>query len=124
MKPEVPLADFPEAPVFLCDAKLGRIHWDFELDAGYWFISDKMKSVRQAVDQEAFAFLQCHVRSFDGQERPVRWLCNVVRILDALDEEKSEVRIGVSSSGSKIYFLSGGKLVFKSQRLAVVIFSK
>jgi len=43
------------------------------------------------MDPEALDFLQCHIRSPDGQELPARWFCNV-RILDALDEERSEVR--------------------------------
>lgn len=72
-----------------------------------------MKLVLQAIDQDTFAFLQCNIRSFDGQERAVRWLCNVIRIIDALDEEKPEVRIGVARDGSKIYFYSPGDLVFK-----------
>src|SRR5262249_49059566 len=114
LRPNVPLQNFPEAPIFLSDAKLGPIARDFEYPVGYWFISEKMKSVLQAVDPEAFAFLQCHVRSRDGQERPTRWLCNVVRILDALDEERSKVRIGVASNGNKFYNLLGvPKLVFK-----------
>jgi Protein of unknown function (DUF1629) len=72
-----------------------------------------MKLVFQAIDQDAFAFLQCNIRSFDGQERAVRWFCNVIRIIDALDEEKPEVRIAVARDGSKIYFYSPGDLVFK-----------
>ena len=121
LRPGVPLQDFPEAPVFLADAKLGPIHWDFEVDTGYWFISDKMKTVLQAVDPEAFAFLQCHVRSPDGQECPVRWLCDVVRVLDALDEEKSEASskwygkplVCVAKNGSKFYNPSTEALFFK-----------
>jgi len=117
----VQLRDFPEAPIFLADAKLGAIHLDFEVHAGYWFISDKMKSVLQEVDPEAFAFLQCHVRSPDGQERPVRWLCDVVRVLDALDEEKSEASsrwygkqlVCVAKDGSKFYSAFHEALFFK-----------
>jgi Protein of unknown function (DUF1629) len=121
LKPGVSLQDFPEAPVFLADEKVGPIHWDFEIDTGYWFISDKMKSILQALDPEAFAFLECHVLSPDGQERPVRWLCGVVRVLDALDEEKSEASarwygkqlVCAAKDGSKFYNPSHEALFFK-----------
>jgi len=117
---EVLLRDFSEAPVFLSDAKLGPIHWDFEIDTGYWFISDKMKSVLQVVDPVAFAFLECHVGSPDGQELPVRWLCDVVRVLDALDEEKSEASskwygkelVCVARNGGKFYSPVGMEALF------------
>ena len=114
LKPEVPFRDFPEAPVFMRDARLGPVYWDLENPAGYWFISDKMKSVLQAVDPEGLDFLQCHIRSPDGQELPARWFCNI-RILDALDEERSEVEIAVANNGSKFYdfFPLWPKLVFK-----------
>ena len=48
--PVVPLQDYLERPVFLADAKLGRIHRDFEVYSGYWLISEQMKSVLQVVD--------------------------------------------------------------------------
>lgn len=94
---------YPERPVFLSDAKLGRTHRDFEVYSGYWFISDRMKSVLQGVDPEAFAFLQCDVRTPDGNDAPVRWLCDVIRILDALDEGRSTAEIGTAESGRKVY---------------------
>jgi hypothetical protein len=74
-----------------------------------------MKSVLTEVDPEAFAFLQCDVRSPDGKECPVRWLCDVIRVLDALDEEKSKIDIGVADDGSKVYrfFTYGERLTFK-----------
>ena len=108
--------DYPEAPVFLSDPKLGRTHWDFEGNSGYWFISDRMKSVLEKVDGEGFVFLRCEMRSRDGQSLPARWLCDVIRVLDALDEEKSAVRIGVADDGSKVYRLIGRqKLIFKEE---------
>jgi Protein of unknown function (DUF1629) len=104
---------YPERPAFLSDAKLGRIHRDFEVYSGYWFISDRMKSVLQGVDPEAFAFLQCDVRTPGGNDAPVRWLCDVIRILDALDEGRSTAEIGTAESGRKVYrFGLGASLTF------------
>jgi hypothetical protein len=112
--PMVPLQDYLVRPVFLANAKLGRIHRDFEIFSGYWFVSEKMKSVLQAVDREAFALLECDVQSPDGNRQPARWLCNVVRVLDAVDEAQSTVKVGVADNGSKCYRLrNNDKLVFK-----------
>jgi Protein of unknown function (DUF1629) len=112
--PMVPLQDYLERPAFLANAKLGRIHRDFEILSGYWFVSEKMKAVLQAVDREAFALLECDIRSPDGSRQPVRWLCDVVRVLDAVDEAQSTVKFGVADNGSKYYRLDGkAKLVFK-----------
>jgi hypothetical protein len=73
-----------------------------------------MKSVLEKVDAEAFAFLKCKVQLPDGTDGPVRWLCDIVRVLDALDEEKSKITIRTADDGSKVYNFSGGvNLVFK-----------
>ena len=95
--------DYPEAPAFVADRKLGPVHRDFQVYYGFWFVSERMKSFLQALDPEAFTFLRCDIQSPDGQELPSRWLCDVVRILDALIEQKSAVEIGVADDGSKIY---------------------
>jgi hypothetical protein len=99
--------DYPERPVFLADPKLGRIHRDFEEYSGYWFVSLKMKSVLQDVDHEAFAFIECEVRSAEGEVQPSRWLCDVIRVLDAVDESRSTVRIVSASDGNKVYQMIG-----------------
>ncbi len=106
--------DYPERPIFLDDVKLGRIHRDLEEYSGYWFISEKMKSVLQTVDPEAFAFLECDIQSSDGTRQPARWLCDAVRVLDALDEDQSTAEIGVATDGSKVYhYVHTAKLIFK-----------
>src|SRR5262245_50854692 len=35
------LSHYPKVPIFRADASRGRLHWDFEVLAGYWFISDR-----------------------------------------------------------------------------------
>jgi hypothetical protein len=52
-----------------------------------------MKTVLERVDLEAFAFLKCKVQLPDGTDGPVHWLCDVVRVLDTLDEEKSGCKL-------------------------------
>jgi tetratricopeptide (TPR) repeat protein len=77
-----------------------------------------MKSVLEKVDAEAFVFLKCKVQLPDGTDGPVRWLCDIVRVLDALDEEKSKITIRTADNGNKVYNFSGGvNLVFKEDAI-------
>jgi uncharacterized protein DUF1629 len=99
--------NFSEALVFLADPRLGRIERDFEIYGGYLFISDRMKATVEGVDPDGFAFLQCRVQLRDGSEGPVRWLCDIVRVLDAVDEENSLVQIRTADDGTKFYRFHG-----------------
>ena len=110
--------EYPEMPVFLADARLGLIHRDFEEYSGYWFISDGMRTVLECIDPNAFAFLKCRVQLRDGADGPIRWLCDVVRVLDALDEEHSKVTIGASDLGSKTYYIQmHGHVFFRGEEV-------
>ncbi len=107
--------NYPERPVFLFDKKLGRSVRDIEVFHSYWLVSDRMKSVLEGVDRNGCAFLECDIES-----RPMiegrYWLCDVLRVLDAVDEEKSVIKIKVEPNGNKIYnFMGGGRLVFKQK---------
>jgi Protein of unknown function (DUF1629) len=79
--------DYPEAPRFLFDKSAGRLPLDLEEVGVYWLVSDRTKSVFEAVDPAGFAFLACDVRLPSGDyDGPSYWLCDVLRVLDALDE--------------------------------------
>lgn len=107
--------DYPEPPRFMFDQKIGHFPRDLELCHSYWLISDRMKTVLETVDPEGFAFLRCEVRLADDEPGPVSWLCDALRILDAVDEASSRVRIKyLPQYNSKVYELAGGaNLVFK-----------
>jgi hypothetical protein len=94
--------------VFLLDGEIN----DFAEYSGYWFISDRTKKVLERLDLNAFAFLKCGVQLRDATNGLRRWLCDVVRVLDALDEEHSEVTIGVSDLGTKTYYIPMSENVF------------
>lgn len=81
-----------ETPRLLIDKSLGRPPVDWELFDDFWLVSDRMKSVLEAVDRDGVAFLKCETRSLSGGA-PVYWLCDIVRQLDVIDEEKSNVEI-------------------------------
>jgi hypothetical protein len=65
--------DYPEAPHFLFDKKLGRPPRDLEEYHAYRLISDRMKVVLEAIDPDGFAFVQCEVRLSDGTAGPTYW---------------------------------------------------
>ncbi|HEX3504923.1 MAG TPA: DUF1629 domain-containing protein [Xanthobacteraceae bacterium] len=110
--------DYLATPIFLSNSKLGHTDRDFQIYSGYWFVSDRMRGVLETVDPQAFAFLACKVQMPDGSGGPLYWLCDVVRVLDALDEEQSEIRIRTASDGSKVYDLLGNpRLIFKESVL-------
>ncbi len=105
--------EYPEKPHFLLDKKLGRPPHDLDDYAGHWLVSDPMKAVLEEVDRDAFAFAPCDVQLPDGTPGPHRWLCTVVRELDALDDEASQVKID-QDRGQKFYMLNTAKcLVFR-----------
>ena len=117
--------DYPEAPRFLFDRKAGRPPFDLELMHDYWLASDRAKSVFEAADPEGFAFLACDVRLPHGDyDGPPYWLCDVVRVLDALDETRSRLKIGIREDkayrdfGKKYYELTGlGELIFREDAI-------
>ena len=106
---------YSEAPHFIFDKKLGRPPRDLEQYDGYWLISDQMKIVLHAIDPDGFAFMKCEVRCPDHAVGPAYWLCDVVRILDAVDEAASRVKIEYDPGDRlKRYSLLGGaNLVFR-----------
>jgi hypothetical protein len=88
--------DYPEAPCFLFDKKVGRLPQDVEGFDDYWLVSDRAKSVFEAADPAGVAFLPCDVRLPHGDyDGPRYWLCDVLRVLDALDEARSRLKIGI-----------------------------
>jgi len=78
-----------------------------------------MKNVLAKMDAEGQAFVRCEVRLEDGSESPPFWLCDIVRVIEAIDEERSRLRIEFDpNNGEKIYDLLGGaSLVFRQDAL-------
>lgn len=107
---------------FVFDKSVGQPPCDIELCFGWWLVSERTKALFERLDPEAFVFVPCEVRTPRGRyDGPKFWLCDVVRVLDALDESQSRLRIGIRDDirfldhGQKYYeFLTfGGKLVFR-----------
>src|SRR5262249_54662162 len=93
----------------------GRLPRDLALFHAYWLISNRAKAVFQSVDPEGFGFVRCEVWLPDGLVNPPFWLCDVMRVIDAVDEEASQLTIYYDKTdGTKRYRLMGGaRVVFK-----------
>jgi hypothetical protein len=69
----------------------------------------------EAADSEGVKFVKCETRNRDGSVGPGYWLYDVVRVLDAVDEERSSLKIEYDPQRDwKGYSLLGGAtLIFK-----------
>lgn len=105
-----------EPPRLLIDRSLGRAPNDWELFHDFWLVSDRMKGLLEAVDRGGVAFLRCESRSLGRKAAPDYWLCDVIRGLDAIDEEKSRGEILDNGTESRRYDpMSKPSLVFKEE---------
>jgi hypothetical protein len=109
------LPDLPEPPRLVIDKRLGRPPYDVERYHDYWLISDRTKEIFEAVDPEAFAYLKCDVEFAGGAAGPVYWLCDVLRILDAVDEQASRLTIYEDQAGKAYDLMGHASLVFKDE---------
>lgn len=113
-------ASMPPVPVVF-DKSDGRLPGDVELFFNWWLISDRTKAVFEKIDPEGFVFVPCDVRLPKGSYHgPDHWICDVVRVLDAVDESNSVLDIGIHDdvrnmdNGQKYYrFPLEYKLVFR-----------
>lgn len=86
---------------------------ELEQYSGFWLVSERMKDVLEDVDPGVCAFVRCELILAGGNKGPAYRLCDVQRILDALDEVQSHVRVN-RQGDHKWYSLSGFEvLVFK-----------
>jgi Immunity protein family (Imm11) len=106
--------DYPEPPRLRIDKKLGsRPPGELQVYGEYWLVSDPMKTTLEAADRDACAFMKCDVQHADGEPGPVFWLCDVVRVLDALEESASKVEIRQDPDGKRYSFVGRTSLIFK-----------
>lgn len=57
-----------------------------------WIVSDRLKVILEEFDQQGFEFVQAETFYGGGsREGPSYWFCDVVRVLDCLDEAASTV---------------------------------
>jgi hypothetical protein len=102
---------YPELPTFLLTGKDQRDYWQY---CSYWFVSERMKAFLEEFDPAAFAFLKCETKLKDGSVGPPQWLCDVIRVRDALVENKSPgMDVKYDTTGKKYYLIRAhGVLTF------------
>jgi hypothetical protein len=110
-----------EAPRLVYYSREGALPQDLEGGmSGYWLVSGRLREVMESVDPGAFAFADTDYRFEDGSSGPPYFLCDVVRTLDALDENSSQLNIMISDDfeAGKHYGLTGDiRLAFKREVL-------
>ncbi|MFJ1298539.1 imm11 family protein [Pseudomonadota bacterium AL_CKDN230030165-1A_HGKHYDSX7] len=112
---------YPEKPHLLHVPIEGGMLRDFEIWAGIWIISERLKRVLESVDAAGFAFAECDFSLADGSRGPQYYFCSVVRSLDAIDEGASRMKIKyerdfITGEDVKLYSVLGGaSLVFRPE---------
>ncbi|MCC8538921.1 DUF1629 domain-containing protein [Xanthomonas axonopodis pv. poinsettiicola] len=110
-----------EKPKLVLDPSQGPKPRDLEGGfSGYWLVSERLREAMVSVDNDAFAFAECDVRLGNGAQGPKYFLCDVVRVLDAVDEDNSKLKIEIDDDfvNGKYYATGGGaSLAFKREVL-------
>lgn len=106
------LASVTETPVLRYDSRVGDMPNDLESGFKcYWLVSDPLKKVLESVDPNGFAFVRSSLLLEDGTEAPPHYLCEVVRMLDAIDESASTVNVFTGYPNGKYYSVTGGAIL-------------
>lgn len=79
---------------------------DLDLMNGFWIVSNRCKTFLESIDQLAFEFLECECSDESGLFLENRWICAIVRVVDALDEVKTNVSIKDDPLWHNTYFIS------------------
>lgn len=107
------LPHFSEPPQLVIDRKLGAALSDMEPFDAFWVLSERLKGVLEDIDPRAVEFAEFNVTRKDGANTEKYWLCDVVRVADALDDGSSVFSVKILGDGGKFYALRNSKLSFK-----------
>jgi hypothetical protein len=125
---------FPRVPRLVPNKKFyHRPPKDLEQFGYYWLVSQRLKNVLDELDSQAVVFSESETLHISGKPiEPKHYLCDVIRELDAIDRDKSEVKIEVED-GEVFYNLLGSKRlefveemvcslhIFRQKNMAAVI---
>ena len=92
-----------EKPVLQIKEKPRKMPKDIDYCGGYWLVSEKCKTFFEDIDPLAFEFVECDCLDVNGIPIKPRWFCDVIRVVDALDEQKTKVTIKAPEGWHKSY---------------------
>lgn len=107
---------YPERPQLVHVPNQGGLPRDFEDLFGMWIVSEALKRVFESLDPEGFAFAACDFTLSDGTPGPQYYFCGVLRMLDALDESASRLKIEIGDFVNGKYYDRSGRasLMFRA----------
>src|SRR5262249_30262515 len=105
--------DLPEPPRLVIGKQRGRPPNDIDQYHGYWLVSERAKTIFESIDPVGFTYVECEAYLANGTSGPAYWLCDVLRILDAVDETKSRLKIYEDQAGKAYSLMGGGSILFK-----------
>jgi len=85
---------FSARPQFKFDRKGHRGPFEdaTPMTLGIWFVSERLKTLFEQLDPEAFVFQKVDIDYSNFPEPgPDYWFCYIMRVLDCVDEEHSEI---------------------------------
>ncbi len=93
-------------PHFILDRKLGLRVRDVEFYGPVWLVSGRAKSCFEAADKQAFDFCACDIENRNEPKDTDYWLCDVVRIIDAIDASGPNIKKEYDGVGRLFYPLA------------------
>ncbi len=93
-------------PHFIFDRKLGLHVRDVEFYGAVLLVSGRAKTWFEELDEEAFAFCACDFENRYDTEDSDYWLCDVVRIVDAIDASGPNIKRDLDILGRLYYPLA------------------
>jgi hypothetical protein len=119
------LPEFPETPLFRFNREIRTVK-AFDISMIYrslLLLSGEAKQRFEEIDPEAFEFIRVDVQLVTGEPGPEHWLADVVRVVDALDRDRSDLIY--SSVASRERFLlnaAPANNVFRREALDDLVF--
>jgi hypothetical protein len=96
--------NYPTAPLYKISTSLGRRLEDIEIEGAYWLISDRAKNILASFNQQDFSFLEIDTITDPGSGAKRYWLCDVMPILDVIDEARSRVPFYLNKDGRRTHY--------------------
>lgn len=106
---------FSEPPQLIINRKLGKALTDMEPFGSFWIVSANLKKVLEGLDMNAADFAEFNVTHNGDASTDRYWLCDIVRSINAIDEDASVFSVITVSGGSQYYALHNSKLSFKPE---------